>query len=74
MTDPFDDFRRIIDERSALARDCELLGGIVIEPPKRTGFTDSARRRNYPGQGTHASGIPIAGGYMYEDGEAKRQH
>jgi hypothetical protein len=72
--DEFDDFRRILDERSCLARDCELLGGIVIEPPKRTGFTDSARRRNYPGHGTSASGFPIDAGY-YEDGtEGKRQH
>jgi hypothetical protein len=69
--DEFDDFRRIMDERSALANDLALLGGIVIEPSKKVGFTDSSRRRNYPGQGSHASGIPIDAGHMYEDGEAR---
>jgi hypothetical protein len=72
--DPFDDFRRIMDERSCLVRDCELLGGIVIEPPKSVGFTDSARRRNYPGLGAHVSGIPVDSGYLYEPDDSKRGH
>jgi hypothetical protein len=56
--DEHDNFRRIMTERADLVTDCQRLGGLILEPTRRIGFSGTPTRGRIAGE-AGGSGFPI---------------